>query len=551
MVMNSTEFGKMALDNQVNLNGYSQNSTFVNSNENEGDVVVVDNSDHHHIRNHVIIHLTNTDVIFGRGKRFDLHNGNACFRGLVMEWKDEYLNSDRLTKRRIIRCIINEVLAKGGRFLKEVDSTVAKRWMIAEDKEVVKKVMQILRPDYKPDRQTLAVKNLKNVNNVNDAFFWMQAKPSNATQNNGSCLIGEEEVIEKESYDICPLLFHARPPCGVALQSRDCLAASHQMPSPVAKNAVDFSDVSFRWVPEIDSDTGELIAPTFHELTCLTKNAFTTYTSSNKSDKLTNDLLLDALWALTHATDDYDDIQTADSDAFVASIMMSVLRESDSEFFIPAVRTIVNLVSGNSLQIQAVFDAGFLDLAELLLGHAKKRVRMETCNLLSYTPFATQSQIEALFDRKQVIATLVDAVTSGSWDVRKRALLSLAKIVKCGSTTHILSLVQDDVLTALCCLFHCGLESEITAASLKAIEKILTIGEQYHCDYSLAITNCGGLDKLYNLQEHADDAIYQLALHIIESFFIIDDTDIVNIAPAVNGNVYSFGVSVPVNIEWL
>ena len=258
------------------------------------------------------------------------------------------------------------------------------------------------------------------------------------------------------------------------------------------------------------------------------------YTSSNKSDKLTNDLLLDALWALTHATDDYDDIQTADSDAFVASIMVSILCECDSEFFIPAVWTIVNLVSGNSQQIQAVFDGGFLELAELLLSHAKKRICMETCNLLSYTPFATQSQIDALFDCKQVIATLVEAVTSGSWDVRKQALLFLANIVKCGSTSQILCLVQVDVLTARCCLFHCGLEYEISPASLKAIEKILTIGEQYHCDYSLASTNCGGLDKLYNLHEHADVAIYQKALHIIESSFLIDDTDVVNIAPAVN-----------------
>ena len=243
--MNSSEFGKMAMDNQVDLNGYSQNSTFVNSNENEGDIVVVDNSDHHHIRNHVIIHFTNTDVIFGRGKRFDLHNGNACFRGLVMERKDEYLHSDRLTKRRIICCIINEVLAKGGRFLKEVDATIAKRWMYAEDKEVVKKVMQILRPDYKPDRQTLEVKNFKNVNNVNHTIFWLQAKASDAMQNNGSCLIGEEEVIKKESYDIFPLLFHERPSCDVTLQSHDCLAGSHQILSPVAKTVADFSPVSF------------------------------------------------------------------------------------------------------------------------------------------------------------------------------------------------------------------------------------------------------------------------------------------------------------------
>ena len=77
-------------------------------------------------------------------------------------------------------------------------------------------------------------------------------------------------VIKKKMYDVSALLLYVQPSCSVMQKGHNCLAGSHQMLCPVPQNAAGFSDVSFSWVPEINSETGELIAPTFHELTCLT-----------------------------------------------------------------------------------------------------------------------------------------------------------------------------------------------------------------------------------------------------------------------------------------
>lgn len=40
-----------------------------------------------------------------------------------------------------------------------------------------------------------------------------------------------------------------------------------------------------------------------------------------------------------------------------------------------------------------------------------------------------------------------------------------------------------------------------------------------HNNVSLAIEECGGLDKIEELQEHPKDQIYNKAYHIVESFF--------------------------------
>ena len=57
-------------------------------------------------------------------------------------------------------------------------------------------------------------------------------------------------------------------------------------------------------------------------------------------------------------------------------------------------------------------------------------------------------------------------------------------------------------------------ESRIIVAALDAIENILTVGERHNLDYCTTVDECGGIDKLEKLQEHADDAIYNKAAFV-------------------------------------
>ena len=52
--------------------------------------------------------------------------------------------------------------------------------------------------------------------------------------------------------------------------------------------------------------------------------------------------------------------------------------------------------------------------------------------------------------------------------------------------------------------------------ALAAIENILTVGKQLSLNYTIAMHDCGGIDKLEMVQEHVDDGIHEKALHIIQ-----------------------------------
>ena len=61
--------------------------------------------------------------------------------------------------------------------------------------------------------------------------------------------------------------------------------------------------------------------------------------------------------------------------------------------------------------------------------------------------------------------------------------------------------------------------------------------------YANAVDEAEGLDKIEDLQNHANEEIYDKAANILEAFFDVEDGEVENLAPAVDANqgTYSFG----------
>lgn len=289
----------------------------------------------------------------------------------------------------------------------------------------------------------------------------------------------------------------------------------------------------------------ELIAPALPGLTWLMKK---TSMASDESMKSKYDVLADVLWALSYASDGDDDRIQAVMDTDCIASLVSILSEGNPKLLTPALRTTGNFVTGNAQQTQVVIDAGVLNVAESLLRNEKRGVRKEACWLLSNISAGTQSQVGSLFKQKQVITLLVEYATSESWEVRKEAIWSVANIFTGGNDFHVQCLVQADGLVAMCDVLDVPGESRIIVAALDAIENILTVGERHNLDYCTTVDECGGIDKLEKLQEHADDAIYNKAIHIIERFFGEEEVEDENLAPAINGNTFAFGAPAPKNL---
>lgn len=102
--------------------------------------------------------LNNFDVLCGRGSGPNEKSGNIAFRDLVHRRKQEYLavnNRDHVNKNRIAKEIVDEVRAKGGRFLKRVvspDTDAPLSYVLADEPTVMEKTKQALRQNKRSNR---------------------------------------------------------------------------------------------------------------------------------------------------------------------------------------------------------------------------------------------------------------------------------------------------------------------------------------------------------------------------------------------------------------
>lgn len=74
-------------------------------------------------------------------------------------------------------------------------------------------------------------------------------------------------------------------------------------------------------------------------------------------------------------------------------------------------------------------------------------------------------------------------------------------------------------------------DPKIIQVALNGLENILKVGEilakQMNTinPYNIMIEECGGLDKIEQLQSSENADIYQKAFHLIETYFDIEDED--------------------------
>ena len=295
----------------------------------------------------------------------------------------------------------------------------------------------------------------------------------------------------------------------------DSVAVSHELTSQSKYGSAIFETEAF--------SSQELTISVLGALTGLLKSICK---DSALSSTLKTEILKSVLWTFAFASDgDEACIQAVMSTSDCLDNLITIIRESkNTNIVIPALVTVGNFVTGNSHQVQEVINAGFLDIAEYLLKSETQGIRVKVSNILSKISSVTQAQIDTLINQNNIIVLLVKYTAKEYLEIRTEAIWTVANLFIHGSDLHVQYLVQADGLTAMCDVLGGSGNSEITMA-LAAIENILTVGEQLSLNYTIAMHDCGGIDKLEMVQEHVDDVIHEKALHIIETFFGEDEIE--------------------------
>lgn len=142
------------------------------------------------------------------------------------------------------------------------------------------------------------------------------------------------------------------------------------------------------------------------------------------------DIVIDALWALSYISDGedarIDAIITADK--CITRKLVDIVGSGKANIIAPALRVLGNFVSGNKAQTQAVIDTCVLDVALNIINGQKKNLRKEMCWLLSNIAAGTQQQNSALVNTKFLMEQLVVTSVEAEWDIRKEAIWAISNI---------------------------------------------------------------------------------------------------------------------------
>lgn len=220
----------------------------------------------------------------------------------------------------------------------------------------------------------------------------------------------------------------------------------------------------------------------------------------------------------------------------------------------PALRSVGNIVTGDDVQTQVIINCGALSALLSLLSSSKDGIRKEACWTISNITAGNSTQIQAVIDAN-LMSPLINLLSNGDFKTRKEACWAISNATSGGlqKPEQIRYLVANNAIRPLCDLLSCP-DNKIIQVALDGLENILKVGdmdkdaatgsEAAVNRYALFIEECGGMEKIHDCQNNANEEIYMKAYNIIEKYFSDDEAegDMNDLAPqAGQDGQYGFG----------
>jgi hypothetical protein len=130
-------------------------------------------------------------------------------------------------------------------------------------------------------------------------------------------------------------------------------------------------------------------------------------------------------------------------------ILISSFSYDNADVQIPALRCLINVVSGCDDQTQVVIDSGLLPpLHRLLLCPHNDTVRKEACLIVSNITAGTRSQVQAVLDAG-LVPTLIDILAHSDLRTKREACWALGNAVLNRDGAQIRNLLANNLLSPL------------------------------------------------------------------------------------------------------
>uniref|UniRef100_A0A673H1P9 Importin subunit alpha n=1 Tax=Sinocyclocheilus rhinocerous TaxID=307959 RepID=A0A673H1P9_9TELE len=260
-------------------------------------------------------------------------------------------------------------------------------------------------------------------------------------------------------------------------------------------------------------------------------------------------ILVDTVWALSYLTDAGNEQIQMVIDSGIVPYLVPLLSHQEVKVQTAALRAVGNIVTGTDEQTQVVLNCDALGHFPALLTHPKEKINKEAVWFLSNITAGNQQQVQAVIDAS-LVPMIVLLLDKGDFGTQKEAAWAISNLTISGRKEQVAYLIQQQVIPPFCNLLIVK-DAQVVQVVLDGLSNILKMADDEAETISNLIEECGGLEKIEQLQNHENEDIYKLAYEIIDQFFSSDDIDEdSNLVPeAIQGGTYSFNSSTNVPAE--
>ncbi|CAF0784734.1 unnamed protein product [Brachionus calyciflorus] len=257
-------------------------------------------------------------------------------------------------------------------------------------------------------------------------------------------------------------------------------------------------------------------------------------------------ILVDTVWAISYLTDAGNNIIQMIIDAGFVPYLVPLLGHSEVKVVTAALRAIGNIVTGTDQQTQEVIDKDALKYFHALLNHPKPKINKESVWFLSNITAGTKAQVQAVIDAG-LIPQVIHLLSRGDLATKREAAWCINNLSLSGNKEQVAYVLQQGAIAPLCQALSIE-DPQVLVVVLDALNNILKLAvgdENDLLSVTGQIEECGGLDKIEELQNHRNEEIYKLAFDIIDKYFTDEDDEDLPVNISENQNTYNFGIQTP------
>ncbi|CAM0907531.1 unnamed protein product [Alopecurus aequalis] len=251
-------------------------------------------------------------------------------------------------------------------------------------------------------------------------------------------------------------------------------------------------------------------------------------------------ILADACWALYYICDGVEGGVQNVLDAGLCPQIVKLLMHRSANILLPVITSLARISAGDDTQVQVIIENGILPcLAQLLARNYAKVIKKQACLIVSNIAAGSKDQIQAVIDA-DVMNHVVVLLKTSETDIQKEAAWAISNAASGGSSDQIQYLVSRGCLEPLCNVLRYQ-DVDLVYTCLEGLQNILEEGEigkqgkeSVTNPYAQFILENGGLDGLEDLQDFDNDAVYRLAMKLLESYWdeeVSDDEEATLPAP--------------------